>query len=843
MAGAPAEPDRIRPGGAPIATSLPDPGASTTLDELVERLRALKVWAGDPSFETIKDRVGAAWRAAGRPASELPGRTTVLDCFRPGRKRLNADLVVAIVAVLCPEPGYPEQWQQALRVIGQEQKATAQVRVHDALPPDQPFSGRDRELGALHRAPAGGVHVITGMAGVGKTQLAIHAGHRLLHARRLDRVLYVNLRGFHPDPAQPPADPAAVLDGFLRLLGVPAQQIPHGLPERAAAYRERLAGERALVVLDNAADEEQVGPLLPAAPDALTLVTSRRRLDGLPTLTVDVFDPAEAGHFLTRAVEGIPAGADPDARTRIAERCGHLPFALALASAHIQATPGWTLTDHADRLDQRHRDRRLDTAVELALDLSYHHLPDTHRRLLRLLSLHPAQDFDAHAAAALADTDPDTAGKHLADLARDHLLQPAAAGRWVFHDLVRAYAAGRAEDEEPPGARRAARTRLFDGYVHTAARAMDTLFPAEAHRRPAVPPAAVSLPQPVDPQAAHAWLDAERITLIAVAAQSPGHAVLLGALLFRYFEGNYHADGEIVHDHACRAAERSGDVIAHAHARTNRGSARSRLGRYDEATADFGRALDIFRAAGDPAGQARTLNNMAIVEARLGRYRVAADHLAEAVEQCRAAGDLSGESRSAGNLGVLEARLGNHEAAVAHYERGLALCRRIGDRSSEVMGLLNLAATETKLDRRDQADTRLREALALARELGDRLTEGRVQDQLGELHHPAGAAHYREAVEIAREIGDPEGEASALNGLGRAAPSATEALSFFAEAAAVTADRYQQARAYQGLGESYRLLGRLGEAEEAYGEALSRYEDQNSPEADVVRERLSRLRP
>src|SRR5207248_8436690 len=156
------------------------------------------------------------------------------------------------------------------------------VRVQDRLPPDLAgFTGRTAELDRLwqvlqHGSVNGGAVVISaiaGMAGIGKTQLAVHAGHLLAREKAIDRVLFVNLRGFHPDPAQPPADPAAVLDGFLRVLGVPGPQIPHDLPARAVVYRNRLAGSLTLVVLDNAADADQVRPLLPDTPRCPVLVT------------------------------------------------------------------------------------------------------------------------------------------------------------------------------------------------------------------------------------------------------------------------------------------------------------------------------------------------------------------------------------------------------------------------------------------------------------------------------------------------------------------------------------------------------------------------------------------
>ncbi len=478
---------------------LPDPGQAGTIDELVERLRRLKVWAGDPSYEVIAGRVHAAWAAAGRPAAELPGKNTVAECFKAGRRRMNPDLVAAVVGALHPDVGYVAQWRQSLRVVAGKAQAAAQVRVQDRLPQDLAgFTGRTAELarirGALHQGRVNGaaavISAIAGMAGVGKTQLAVHVGHLLANEKRFDRVLFVNLRGFHPDAAQPPADPAAVLDGFLRILGVPGQQIPHDLDARAAAYRDQLAGTRTLVMLDNAADADQVRPLLPHATGCPVLVTSRCDLTDLHPathLTVDVFTPAESRQYLTGAAPQTPVGDDPDAAARIAARCGHLPLALGLVAGHIRAKPGWTLTDHADRLDEHHHHGRLDTGIQAALDLSYQHLPTDQQRLLRLMALHPGQDIDAYAAAALADTDLDTAQAHLDNLYRDHLLQQTAPGRYTFHDLVRAYATSRASDDDPPPQRRAALTRLFDFYLAVAATAMDTLYPAEAHRRPHVP--------------------------------------------------------------------------------------------------------------------------------------------------------------------------------------------------------------------------------------------------------------------------------------------------------------------------------------------------------------------
>jgi len=843
--------------------ALPDPGQAGTLDDLVERLRLLKVWAGDPSYESIKDRVNAAWVAAGRPAGELARKTTVVDCFRLGRRRLNTDLVAAVVQALHPDVGYVTQWRQALRVIGGETRAASQVRVQDTLPRNlSGFTGRSTELDRLRQALRGGaqhggavvISAIEGMAGVGKTQLAIHAGHLLAQERPFDRVLFVNLRGYHPDPSQPPADPAAVLDGFLRLLGVPGHKIPHDPHARAAAYRDRLTNVRALVVLDNADSAAQVRPLLPDAPGCLALITSRRKLTELRSAThlaVDVFAPEEALQFLAQAVPGVPVGPDPQAPARIARCCGYLPLALGVVAGHVRGTAGWTLTDHADRLEERRRDRRLDTGVELALDLSYQHLPADRQRLLRLLALHPGQDFDTHAAAALADTDLPTARTHLRHLSDEHLLQQATAGLYTFHDLTRAYAAGRAGDEDPPAARRAALTRLYDFYLATTAAAMDTLYPAEANRRPRIPPITTPTPILSDPDTARAWLDSHRSTLVAAAAHTaadgwPTHTTRLSTTLFRYLDGGHHNDALTVHGHAVDAARHTDAAGEQAHALTNVAATYQHQGRYAPAMDHCAQALTLFRQTGDRIGQARALGNLGNCEERLGMYGAAADHLEQALSHYREAGHRTGEALALTNLGEVEWTLGRYGPAADHARQALSLFRQTGDQTGEAHALTSLGDTEVRLGRYGPAANHLQQALTLCRELGNRDGVAWVLSSLGVLHvqldQPAEAIdHHQRALAIFREIGDRPGEACALNGLGEACHAAgrpADALTHHAAADTIAVDlsgRNQQARAQVGLGLAHRTLGDPARARRHYQHALALYTDLGMPEAERVR--------
>ncbi|GIJ58041.1 tetratricopeptide repeat protein [Virgisporangium aurantiacum] len=838
---------------------LPDPGQARTIDSLVGRLRQLKVYAGDPSFETVKERVNAAWTAAGRPAGELAGKTTVVDCFRPGRRRLNIDLVTAVVEALHPDPGYVAQWRQALRVVAGSGQAASQVRVQENLPSHEDgFTGRVNEQGTLLTALRGAavpVAVIAGMAGVGKTRLAVEVGRQL---GPFDRTLFVDLRGFHPD--QPPAEPAAVLDGFLRLLGVPGQQMPHELAARSAAFRQRLAGQRVLVVLDNAADENQVLPLLPGTADAVTLVTSRRTLTGLRTVAhvmLGIFTSDEAHRLLLQAAPDGPVGGDPLAATRIAERCGHLPLALGLIAGHIRAKPGWTLTDHADRLDERHRLRRIDTGVELAFDLSYRHLPPEAQRLLRFLALHPGQQPDLYAAAALAGTDVAGAAELVRVLRHNHLVLTTAPGRYALHDLVRAYAAGRASDEDPPPEHRAALARLFGYYLATAAAAMDLLFPGEAAWRPKIEPPETPLPQLADPDAALGWLEAERPTVIAMAVYAadngwPQVVNPLSALLYRYLLGGNTGDALIVYGAARESARRVGDRAAEAYALRGIGVTHLVLGGFEPGSEYLEQALALFQSVGDVPGQARTLTNLGMAEERLGMASAIERHK-QALALFQELGDATNEARSLLNIGLTEERLGQVDAAVERYSQALEMFRQGGDRHGVAAAARDLGTIEVKLGRFDAAEEHLDEALAGFRYLSNREAEAWTLASIGNLDVARGRAaaaveRFERALDMHQEIGSRHGQAWTLNALGESElaagrPAAAVSLHSTAHDIAVEIGvGDEQARANAGLGHAHRELGEPDVARRRFERALDLFTELGMPDADGVRAALRKLR-
>jgi DNA-binding SARP family transcriptional activator/Tfp pilus assembly protein PilF len=765
------------------------------------------------------------------------------------------------------------------------------------LPADVPaFTGRAAELAELDRllpAPAAeraagagagmtaqptaepgpstaaAISVVAGTAGVGKTGLAVHWAH-LAAGRFPDGQLYVDLRGYDPGA---PVTASDALAGFLRALGVDGQDIPADAAERAARYRSLLAGKPVLVLLDNVRSPEQVRPLLPGSPACAVIVTSRDALAGLVAregarrVDLDLLPSADAVALL-RAIIGDRVSASPGAAAAFAERCCRLPLALRVAAELAVARPGVPLADLASELaDQRRRLDLLDadgdprTAVRTVFSWSYQNLGADAARMFRVLGLHTGPDFDPYAAAALAGSSPDRARELLTDLARAHLVQPAGPGRHALHELLSAYARelAAATDGGPDG--RAAVTRLLDYYLHTAAAAMDAVFPAEATRRPsmpqtAAPAAAVSAPAVSAPEAARSWLDAERANLVAAIAHAcgqgwPVHGIGLAGTVFRYLDaGGYCAEAIAIHSCARDAAGQVGDRAAEAAALMRLATVNLRQARYQQAWHYLSDAVDRFEQTGDRTGQARALVNLGIAAERLGRYQDACSLCQRALGLLRRTGDRTGQATALGNLGLVEMLLGRHRQAADRIREALALCRECGDRYGEARALTNLGAIDGRLGRCEQATGRLREALALCGEIGDRTGEADALVQLAAVDLRLGrceqaAAGLVDALTRYREMGDSAGQADALNHLGevflglgqpgRARAQHAAAL----DLAIQIGDRQQQARAHHGLGDAHGSSD-PGKAREHWREALSRYADLGLPEADEVRARLSR---
>ncbi|MEU9956374.1 tetratricopeptide repeat protein [Streptomyces sp. NPDC050982] len=421
-----------------------------------------------------------------------------------------------------------------------------------------------------------------------------------------------------------------------------------------------------------------------------------------------------------------------------------------------------------------------------------------------------------------AGESPAHAAGTLASLARAHLLQPARPGRFGTHDLLRAYAFRLTRTHDSEADRQAALVRLFDHYLGTAAAAMDTLYPAERHHRPAVAPSVHVSSTVGNAAAARAWLDAERPTLAAVCAVaadrgSPRHAVRLAALLFRHLDSGHHTEALEIHRHALRAAETIGDLGGQAHALTNLGVVHWRLADAGSAEDHLVRALELHRRTGDLAGRARTLSNLGNVHWRLGSLRDAAHDHQQALALYRETGDQVGQARTLTNLGNVCLRLGEYEQAADHQRQALALHDLTGDRIGRARTLSHLGNALLRLGRSEAAAECQEQALTLFQQLGHHGGEAYALSGLGDIRlrqgeFEAAVTCQRRALELFRENGEGYGEASALNGLAEALHGSgrhDEALdhhSTAATVAAVTGEHDQLARAHAGVERARRAM-------------------------------------
>jgi DNA-binding SARP family transcriptional activator/tetratricopeptide (TPR) repeat protein len=821
---------------------------------------------------------------SGHPLREHLHGLLMLALYRDGRQAealaAYRDARRVLVEELGTEPGTGLRELHQRMLAGDPAlvvPAAAPPAAGPAVPRELPagvahFTGRTRELAALSGllgapgAQAPGTVVISaigGTAGVGKTALAVHWAHQAA-GRFPDGQLYVNLRSY--DPARP-VTPADALAGFLRSLGVAGQDIPVEEADRAARYRSLLAGRRMLVVLDNAGSAEQVRPLLPGDPACAVVVTSRDSLtglvarDGAQRLDLDLLPPEDAVGLL-RALIGARVDADPAAAALLASRCCRLPLALRVAAELAAARPAAPLAELAGELADRQR--RLDlldadgdprSAVRAVLSWSCRHLDTAAARALRLIGLHPGPDLDLYAAAALIGTTPAGAGQLLDQLAHAHLIQPARPGRCGMHDLLRAYACELAA-QDGKQEQRAALTRLFDYYLAAAGASMDALAPAERHLRPLIPPSATPLPPLRTPDAASAWLDAERPVLVAVAAGMatggwPEDAIRLSTILFRYYRdiGGHYDDALAVHTHALHAAERSGDRAAQADALRNRGMVDYRLGRYQQAADQIRQALEICRDLGDRSGQARAHSNLGVVLWGWARYQPSAEHFRQALVLHRELGDQFGQANALDSLGTALGRAGHYPQAAEHHRQALEICRELGNRRGEARALANLGAVLSWQGRCQEAVGHLQSALAVFRQFGDRLGEADALKDLAAAlrcqgRYDEAVCHHKQALAMFRELGNRSGETEALNGLGEAflaSGQPGDALAQHTSALALASqigDAYEQARAHHGLARAHQAAGDPGQARHHWQQALALFTTLGTPEADQVRAEL-----
>ncbi|MFJ2833665.1 tetratricopeptide repeat protein [Streptomyces sp. NPDC087263] len=704
------------------------------------------------------------------------------------------------------------------------------------LPPSsRTFTGRDSVLQSLdevldNRQPGSQTVLITGLAGVGKTELALQAAHRALTRQNQypGGVLFTDLFGYDPTRR---VSPERALDGFLRALGIPGEHLPADLQERSRLYRSVLRtyaeqDRRILVVIDNAADAGQVRPLLPADDTSAVLLTSRNIPDvGARQIRLDNLTPQEAVGLLAQVLRQAHGPGDtrvkdePAQAAQIAEQCGRLPLALQIAGALLADIPVRPLASFSQALsDARRRLDRLtreDLAVRAAFDLSYRHLGGEQARLFRLLSLNPGPDVCTDAAAALFGAGHDIVEEWLQDLARANLVESGPIwGRWRLHDLVRLYAAQLARDNDDGGAQREeAVDRLLTYYLTVTTDAQNALaLESDDASAEAKPPATGTIRESVD---VIPWLRVERANLMA--------AVALASDIERW---------QLVADLAELLAE---------HLSLDR--------HQDEAIAVRRQALIAARRLGNREEEGIVLGNIGFDLYGLRRYEEALETQRESLGIAVEVSNRESQNVALGNLGLIFDELGRPDEAIDVQTRALTIARELGDRDSETAVLNNLATTLASAGRLDEAVAPLMESRAICVERGDRRGEVRASKNIGVLASQMGdyelaITAHEYCVAVHDLEGDPFAKGRALLDLGGALHSADrldEAIATFTEALAMLSEphdeRREQQQALGALAEALLVVGRPAVAVDACLRALAlcREFDEREDEGPMLR--------
>lgn len=735
-------------------------------DEVVGELGGLVT--EHPYRERLTELLMLALNQSGR-------RAEALDAYRRTRQR--------VVAALGVEPGPRLRRLQRDIIAGTApQRPERTVTAPAELPATvSGFTGRGEQLDRLdrlldHTSDALVLAVISGMAGVGKTALAAHWGHRVAE-RFPDGQVFVDLGGFG---AGRPVTAREALGRLLPSLGVPAERMPTELDALVAAYRSAVAGREMLIVLDNAREAEQVRPLLPGRAGVLVVVTSRDMMAGLAAIDgahlfpLEPLAPVESWTLLDRIVADDRVRQERTAVSELAQLCGHLPLALRLAAAKLNTQPGHTVRSLVTRIRGRERLSSLQlpgdppSAVRRAFDHSYLALDPPTGRLFRRLALAPGPDLTVPVAAALLDGTVGEAEPMLEALVSASLVDEHLPGRYRLHDLIHHYAAGLADHEDTPAQRESAVRRVLAWYLHTADAATATLDP---HRRRTVR---------LDPggpnrwplrfasyDEALAWCEAERANLVAAVGRAAELGIdelawQLPIGLFGFLElRRYWSDWISTHRIGLASARRIGAAAGQAWMLNSLGIAHKQLGRLDRATEYYRQALALRRETGDRHGEAITSNNLGTAANEAGRRHEAIAHYEYALAVFRETADRWGEGVALSNLGECHRLLRAFAAAADYYEQALAIRRELGDRRGEGIVMHNIAEAHRAQGQLAEAVASYREALLVRDAVGDRWGVARTLANLGKALAAAGDSaaatrSWEQALGIFRELGDAQ---------------------------------------------------------------------------------------
>ncbi|WP_424536952.1 ATP-binding protein [Sphaerisporangium viridialbum] len=794
-----------------------------------------------PGRLSVRQRVNVALFGVVTTAATLAASATGL--YLPGDDPSTTQLVLAALAsTLTGGLAATQAYREARGKT--ESRQMAQLTKEEEgggrvfpLPPDvKDFTGREDVIvrlkgllreGRRRRGTAVVISAIAGQGGVGKTTLAIHLAHTM-REEFPDGYLYVNLRGVEDQVL----DPAEVAAGFLRDLGVAGAAIPDDTAERIRMYRDRLHGRRMLILLDNAAEEAQVRPLLPGESTCSVLITSRRDLRALESATtvrLDVLDEPQSLDLLRRIVGAERVDAEPDAARTLVRLCGHLPLAIRIIGARLAGRSHTKLASFAVRLSDEHRlldEMRVgDLEVRSSFELSHQGLPEKQQRVFELLSLLQVPDFPAWVAGPLAGVSPREAEELVDRLVDRNLLETIGRegdldARYRFHDLLRLFGREKLAESTPQAAQKEALARLLDVYANYAVRADQGLSPSSANAERADDGSAGEWSAEAVGVAGHlandsaAWLTGEEASLVVLVTQAHASELwrqthALAEPLCDFFD-RLSLWGPWVESYtrAVEAAQRSGDRRAEGYLRRGLGVAAWEQLDLDTADRHYAEALRIFHA----------------------------------IDQRRGIADVL---FMAGNLQRYQGRYGEGEASL---ESSLASFRELGLPLQESMNLHSLAYLRRDQLRLEEAETLYTTCLERFRAAGERYWEAHSLHGLGDVLMDLGraeesAACFSACDEIYRDVRHAFGVAHTLHSQAQLAI----ALGEYKDAARKLElcvplfDRYGyrlgSAQAVYHLGEMHRKRGKPRAARDRYRECLPEIRKTRHPlsEARVLR--------
>ncbi|MFJ5992853.1 BTAD domain-containing putative transcriptional regulator [Lentzea sp. NPDC092896] len=749
-------------------------------DHLAELTAAV---ARQPVNERLRGQLMVTLYRLGRQADALA-------CYREGRDALVDELGV--------EPGselgaiHSAILRGTLELVPVDAAPAARTATAPAQLPATlaDFTGRVRELAELAaalRGEAPAVQIVAGPGGCGKSALTVRAAHEAA-ASFPDGQLYAELRG----TSDLPATAGEVLGRFLTALGMDPAQLPESTQERQERYRTLVAGRRVLVVLDDAASEEQVRPLLPGAACCAVLISSRDRLAGLAGALfteLDLVTPGEAYGMLARIVGEARLAEDVDSAHRIVDACGRLPLALRIAGARLASRRQLPLRVLADRLtDERRRLNELsagDLAVRSSIALSCRALDDRARTALGRMGHLGLPDFSTWVVSWLLETSEAEAEKVLevlvdAQLATLSGADAAGVLRYRLHDLVRLYARERAEADEPAELT-ASIARVLDGWIALLSRTAVNSPPAESTWRPGAghqEPDGVTVMAERLSDDLDAWLRGEE-SAFAVAVERAAATGLhrhvcdfvSAHTAIEQAASSYDLRDRII-GVAMTSAQHVGDPGLAADVLAKLARLRFFQDRFAEARQLFGDALSRYRDLHDVRGQAAALAGMGLACREPGHLTEAVHFLSQAATLSHALDDRVGIGHVLRIRGSVRLELGEYDEAREDLEQSLAAYRRAGSRrgvalSLRSMGLYHRARGDYETSMGVCAD-----AATIFAELGDDLmhsyaVRAHAKAQMRAGHSAEALPRLEAALATVRAKDDRWGQAITLRVLGQ----------------------------------------------------------------------------